>query len=48
MLGLKHWTNQPNGNILKVAEGNGEVKRKILVNTESDRKMNNRIKKEKK
>ena len=45
MLGLKRWSDQPNGQILKFAEGNGDVKRKIFANTESDRKMNDRIKK---
>ena len=34
--------------MLSVAEGNVDMKRKIFIKTESDRKMNDRIKKEKK
>ena len=48
VLGIKYCTNQPIGKMLKVAEGNGDMKRKILAKTESIHKMNNRIKKEKK
>ena len=46
--GTKHWTSQLNGKMVKVAEGNGYEKRRILVKTKSAHKMNNRIKKEKK
>ena len=30
MMGLKCWSNQPNAKMLKVAEGNGDVKRKNI------------------
>ena len=48
MLGLKNFSNQQKGKMLKISEGNRNVKREILVKTESDCRMNNCIKKEKK
>ena len=45
---LKHWSDQPNSKMLSIAEGNLEVKRKKIAKSESDCKMSDRIKKEKK
>ena len=46
-MGIQHWSYQPIGNMLRVAEGNEIMKRKTLVIKEIERELNNVIEKEK-
>ena len=46
-IGLKHWSDQTTGDMLRVAKEKEKDKRETLVFKESERKMKNFIKKEK-